>query len=126
MIMIARISVACTMVGVLLLGGTTGACSTKCFAVAIPALRIQVVDSITNGTIGAGEVTVVAIDGAFRDSMTVSGHTSRVLMATERGGTYRVEARAPGYKLWVREEVIVTEDDCHPHPVDLVARLQRL
>ena len=92
--MLAKVSIVCATVGVLLLSGTTGSCTTKCFTVLIHGLHIQVVDSITNGTVTASEVTVIAIDGTFRDSVTTSNVNSPLRLAEERGGTYRLEVRA--------------------------------
>ena len=124
--MLAKTSMVCAAVGVLLLSGTTGGCATECFAVAAHALRVQLVDSISNGDVAASEVTVIAIDGAFRDSVTTSNVNTPLRLAMERGGLYRVEARAAGYKPWIRENIRVAEDECHPRTVELLVRLQRL
>ncbi|MEX2280961.1 MAG: hypothetical protein WEE89_00565 [Gemmatimonadota bacterium] len=123
--MLAKASVVCAMVGLFLLSSITGNCATDCFAVAAHALRVQLVDSISNGTVTAGEVTVIAIDGAFRDSVTTSNVNTPIRLAMERAGTYRVEARATGYQPWIRDNITVTGDECHPKTVDVLVRLQR-
>jgi hypothetical protein len=124
--MLAKLSLLCAIGGVLALSVTAGSCdSTSCLTIALAALRVQVVDSVTNGSPTSSNLTVIAIDGAFRDSL-ITSNPNDIHLAIERAGTYRLEARAAGYKPWSKDNVVVTKDDCHVRGVDVLVRLQPL
>ena len=90
-----------------------------------------VVVSVRDSTSGADAVagaTGVAIDGTFRDSVSVpsgkSPQASAISLAGERAGTYTVIVRKAGYKDWTNSNVVVTRDACHVRTVTLTAQLQ--
>jgi hypothetical protein len=101
-----------------------------CTDESLPGLRITLLDSITDDPIAAEDITVIATDGAYGDTARFSTANpnpfSRIGLAYERAGQYRVEASAKGYLPWVRENVRVTDGVCHVRTVDVVARMQRL
>lgn len=89
-------------------------------------LAVQVQDSVTGAWIGSG-ATLVARDGAYVDSVT--GPVGRpedaaLAAAGERAGTYDLVVRHEGYLPWSRTGVKVEGDECHVHPVTLLARMQ--
>jgi hypothetical protein len=68
----------------------------------IPGVVVRVVDAQT-GQAPTGEVTVLARDGAFRDSVTVQADSEQRLSASaarDRPGQYDVTVRSAGYHDW--------------------------
>ncbi len=95
-----------------------------CTAVAIPGVRLTVVDSISGERVESRDVKAVAYDGAYSEVAT-PGPSGVIVAAEERPGNYRIEVTAPGYRPWVLDGARVERGECHVRTVDLVARLQR-
>jgi hypothetical protein len=84
---------------------------------------------------GSGEpaacgATGLAHEGAYiealtglDDCVTQSDTWVHLLGAWERAGVYTVTIRKPGYQDWIREQVVVTADECHVRTVKLQADL---
>ena len=103
---------------------------TVCTAEARPALLVGLTDSIAPNTTMFTNVSVVARDGAYRDSVFLPIHpappsSSPVALVYERAGTYEVTVRANGYRPWVRGAIVVQRDQCHVVTVPITARLAR-
>ena len=88
-----------------------------------PGIRVEVRDSTSNAPAANG-ASVVATDGAFTDSIAVSGEMI-VGVVHERAGHYTVRVHKQGYRTWSRSGVDVEDGQCHVRTVDLLARLQR-
>jgi hypothetical protein len=103
--------------------------STVCATVAEPAIKVQILDSVSLVPVAPEEALVVARDGAFSDTARASlpgsnNGTPFFWLAAERAGTYAVTVQHPGYALWQRAGVRVTHDGCHVRTVQLTALLQ--
>ena len=101
-----------------------------CTEEARPALMIGLADSLSGATTGFTNVTIVATDGTFADSVVLptypgDPYNGPVALAYERRGTYTVSARADGYATWSKTGVVVSGDQCHVSTVSLTARLVR-
>jgi hypothetical protein len=94
-----------------------------CTPILLHGLVITVQDSVTGGApVSQATVVVRDVAGAFADSgKTIDTFSS----APERGGTYRIEIRAAGYRDWAANNVVVTKNGCHVTAVAITARLQR-
>jgi hypothetical protein len=117
------------ILGVLLvtLAVTANGCGKACDAVSKPGIAVTIVDGAA-GSLIEGEVTVIASEGSYSDtvSLPVFPSASRfAALAYERPGTYRLEVQAAGYLPWVMSSVRVSSDDCHVVPVELTARLTK-
>jgi hypothetical protein len=99
-----------------------------CTEEARPGLMISLSDSTVPNFFDFGEVTVVAVDGAYRDSAFVADYNASsgpVALAYERAGVYTATVRAEGYQPWIREGIEVMRDACHVITVPVFARLAR-
>jgi hypothetical protein len=101
-----------------------------CTEEARPGLLVAISDSIAPAIRTFTNVSVVAREGAYRDSVFVALHPSPLTMtqiplAYERAGTYEVTVRANGYRPWVRGTIVVQRDQCHVVSVPITARLAR-
>jgi hypothetical protein len=101
-----------------------------CTEEARPALMVGLADSLTGSTTGFTNVTIVAADGAFADTVVMpvypgDPYNGPVPLAYERRGTFAVSVRADGYTPWSKPGVLVTGDQCHVSTVFLTARLAR-
>jgi hypothetical protein len=103
----------------------SAACSNDpivCTAQFVPAVVVEVRDSMTEDALAAGARGSVR-DGTFLDSL--RPFTSASLQgAGERPGTYTVTIVHPGYADWLLADVRVHRDVCHVVTVNLQARLQ--
>lgn len=109
---------------------------TVCTREARPALRVEVLDSLSLEPI-RGDVRVSARVGAFVDAVVTetfpldpSVNRDTVVfgpfgLAHERAGTYEVTAEAAGYAPWQRSAIRVGEDECHVRTVNVTALLER-
>jgi hypothetical protein len=94
------------------------------------AMRVDIVDSLTGAPAAAG-ATVWVRGNAFLDSVHVADSATTAAAAywmedKVRGGTYSVEVRKAGYRVWVRESIRIDADRCHVRSFAFVtARLQR-
>lgn len=93
-------------------------------------ISVQVQDSVTGAWIGSG-ATLIARDGAYVDSVTgpfgrPDADDAALATAGERAGTYDLVVRHDGYRPWSRTGVKVEADECHVHPVSILARMQPL
>jgi hypothetical protein len=94
-----------------------------------PAVEVEVRDQTTDQFLSTAPRGVVR-EGAYQDSLTVSGFTSDVpprvrtlIAAGERAGTYTVHLEADGYQPWDTARVRVGEGDCHVHTARFTAAL---
>lgn len=106
-----------------------------CTTEARPAIRIEVLDSISGEPV-RGPVRIVAHDGSVAwefDSQDVflppTADPDTVVfgpfhLAHERPGTYEVTVETESYRLWQRTGVRVHDGECHVETADLTARLQ--
>lgn len=92
-----------------------------CTDVALPAIVVDVQDSITGANLVAGTRGVVQ-DGAFVDSLHLYS-SSGLQAATERAGTYALTVAHVGYADWSRSSIRVRRDACHVQTVTVQARL---
>ncbi len=101
-----------------------------CTQVAIAAVYVRVEDRLNDTPPPFVGLWARAVDGNYRDSTTMSftnQQTGAVSMALayERPGTYTVTVHANGYLDYERTGVVVTKDECHVIPVEVVARLSK-
>ena len=78
------------------------------------AVRALPIDSITGDTIYDERIVGVLREGAEVDTTRVGAESPPPAMAFlwGRPGTYTLEIRAPGYKLWRRDRIVVEDDRC--------------
>ena len=109
----------------LITGCDKGIFGTGCDLILEPALRVDVVDSVSGAGVQDAEgARVVARDGAYADTAAV--FLARAFLAHGRGGTYTVTVEHPAYRPWSRSDVRVREDRCdQPELVTITSRLQR-
>ncbi len=103
---------------------------TVCTLEARPGLQVSPADSLAPEARSFTNVSVVARDGAFVDSVFRATWPDglfggAVPLAFERRGTYVVTVRAAGYAPWTRAGVVVAGDVCHVVTVNMTARLAR-
>lgn len=90
---------------------------TACILLPKFAVVAEVFDAST-GAPNAFEATLILTDGTFVDSVrgTYNGPdrfaATRLGAATERPGTYSVTVRKPGYRDWMRSQVVVRSESC--------------
>ena len=108
--------------------------SAACLGVISPAIRVQVLDSVTLRP-AAGGASGWVREGTYQDSLKVIGWTGPAMAdsmaiemaaAYERPGTYVVEITRPGYEDWRREGVRADDGICGVETVGLTARLRPL
>jgi hypothetical protein len=109
--------------------GCSGSPSAVCTMEFRYGLSVYVTDSLT-GTAVASGASLVARDGAFKDSVSHPGDRPELnplplLTAGERAGTYQISVSKPGYLPWSRSNVRITANECHVNPVSVTALLQR-
>ena len=98
---------------------------------AVPAVAVEVRDSVSGAPIASGTRGVVQ-DGQYVDSLKPFGYlddgTTLVSLsaADERPGTYAVTVERQRYKQWRLAGVVVAAGSCHVETVNLVALLQPL
>ncbi|MEM1042010.1 MAG: carboxypeptidase-like regulatory domain-containing protein [Bacteroidota bacterium] len=96
----------------------------------VPGLRVSVRDADT-GEPAAFEALGIARDAGFADTLGTYDEVPPepgdldLLGAWERAGRYDVTISKAGYQTWRRENVRVTEDECHVRTVELEALLER-
>lgn len=117
--MIRMWRVAGVAAGLLLLGGC-GIVGPVCTTEVVPAVRVAVVDSVSEEAVL--DPLVWVRDGAFQDTLEVFDGTA--YGAYERAGTYEVHVEHDSYAPWLRTGVTVTEGECHVITRELTARLQ--
>ena len=105
----------------------TGLFSHDCTSIALWAVSVTVVDSVSGTAIGSGAIVRVR-DGAFVDSIVRPSGTTDLDsapfgLAPERAGRYQVKATRSGYRDWNTSDVRVTRDACHVRTAILLARL---
>ena len=93
-----------------------------CTDVALPAIVVDVQDSITGANLVVGTRGVVQ-DGAFVDSLHLYS-PSGLQAASERAGTYALTVAHVGYADWSRSSIRVRRDACHVQTVTVQARLK--
>lgn len=97
-----------------------------CTEEARPGLMIALTDSLRPNFFAFTNVSVVASEGAYRDSAFVAAYgaqnTAQIPLAYERAGTYTVTARADGYAVWTKLGIEVTADICHVITVPISVR----
>lgn len=93
-------------------------------------IGVQVQDSVTGAWIASG-ATLVARDGTYADTVSEpfgrsDADDAPLATAGERAGSYDLVVRREGYRPWSTTGVKVERDECHVHPVRLLARMQPL
>ena len=105
-----------------------------CLGVVSPAIRVQVLDSVTLRP-AAGGASGWVREGTFQNSLKVIGWAGpatadstaiEMAAAHERPGTYVVMVTRPGYEDWRREGVRADEGICGVETVGLTAKLRPL
>lgn len=97
-----------------------------CTDEARPGITLLILDA-HGRPLASDSVVAIAVDGEYADTAiryTQDAGYARAGLATERAGTYRVEISAGGYEPWARDNVRVSEGDCHVRTVDLDVLLQ--
>ena len=93
-----------------------------------PAIRVEVRDAAT-GAAAAEDATGFVRDGAYTDSLRVTGGDSSgafiMSAAEERAGTYDVFIEKAGYRNWMQSGVRVRSGECNVMTVTLQAQLER-
>jgi hypothetical protein len=111
----------------------SGACTENdvCIVIAVPAIKIQVRDAVTDELI-AGPIKGTVTDGSFRDSLVVLTDTENDPAAIttlggayERAGTYAVHLEVAGYQAWDTAGVHAFNEGCHVGAVSFTARLKQ-
>ena len=122
------ISIALVLPALMACDAITGLFSGDCTTIAIPAISVTVVDSVSGAPLAHGS-TVRARDGAYADSLVVPADTSStpfpIGLALERAGVYQVSVSHPGYRDWSAANVRASKDGCHVRTAVLVAHLVR-
>jgi hypothetical protein len=95
-----------------------------CTAIAVDALVVTVVDSVSGQRICDATVTVT--DGAFTQELRPFPAVTECTYSgpTERAGQYEVRAARSGYVPATMTNVRVTADECHVIPVKLTVPLR--
>ena len=100
-----------------------------CTALAAAGLGVSLSDSVSGATTGFTNVSVVARDGAYKDSVFAATFPppfgNVIALAYEHRGTVQVTVRADGYAPWVKNGIVITGDECHVTQVNVSARLIR-
>ena len=93
-------------------------------------ITVEVRDAATGAPAACG-ASGEARDGDYIASLTDEGRCvtapqtwAYLTGAWERAGIYTVTIRKPGYRDWVRDQVVVIADLCHVHPMTLQANLE--
>jgi len=98
-----------------------------CTDIAVPGIRVIVVDSVSGAAAGKGSI-VVGRAGAYVDSLPAIWTASSdgpYPLAHEHPGTFTVTVKRSPYRDWSRTGIVVTADQCHVRTVDVTARLQQ-
>lgn len=88
----------------------------SCPSVAIAAISLIPVDSLTGALYPFTGILAIASDGAFRDTARIPGITDSpvsvrgVDLAHGRPGTYGVEMMAAGYAKWTQTQIVVPSE----------------
>ena len=116
--------------------GFTAACkgsSTEpvvCTGQYVYAVGVQVKDSVTLAP-AAGGAKLLVVDPAtgYRDSTSYPAGSQwdewALTAAGEQAGIFTIVVSKPGYKDWIRTNVVVKKNDCHVEPVAFTALLQK-
>ena len=101
-----------------------------CGDVRVAAIGVSVQDSVTGARFPFHDLTMLATDGAFRDSLIVSaivdpgpGTTPTFPLAWERPGTYQVSVAVNGYATWITSGIVVLQNGCHVATQRVTAKL---
>jgi hypothetical protein len=117
-----------TLLAAMSCSGSPGSTSPVCTTEFRYGLSVYVKDSLTGAGIASG-ASLVARDGAFKDSVSQPGgrpdlNVFPLLSAGERAGTYQISVSKPGYLPWSRSSVRITANECHVNPTSVTALLQ--
>jgi hypothetical protein len=119
-----------TLVATLWLLGACQSITSDCGDELRSVIELSVFDSLT-GAPAAGGATVLLHGTVFSDSLTLPDTLTSANAQTwwedkVTAGTYSVQVRKPGYKLWTSSDIHVRADACHVTTnVALKALLQR-
>lgn len=94
-----------------------------CTTIFVYGIVITAVDAETGTAVSEG-LRGVTIRGSTSFDMEV--FDNRLLGAGEQAGNFAVVVSAPGYELWTKTDIQVTENECHVRPVRLTAELLRV
>jgi hypothetical protein len=120
------LSVGGLVVVAVVASGCSGSTEPACAGVAVPGLAIDVKEA-ASGLLLRRDVTIVVATNGFQESVTLTpgSPTGPWSGAFERSGTYTVTVRRPGYREWVRSNVVVERADrCHVQTTSVTAELE--
>jgi hypothetical protein len=111
-------------VGLCLAGCEQPAQPVICTAIAVDAIVVTVVDSVSGQRVC--DATVTAVDGSFSEVLRPfpAGTECTYSGPTERPGPYEVRVTRSGYALATMTNVRVGADECHVIPVKLTVPLR--
>ncbi len=98
-------------------------CGVGCNLILLPGYRVTVLDSITREPITDPGVVVVAMAENYADTAATFG-AGMYAGADGRSGLLRLEVTAPGYRAWVADIWIET-DECGNLTTEFEAKMQR-
>lgn len=102
----------------------------SCPDVAIPGIRVLVVDSATNNLAGRN-ASIVAKSATYTDSVSstqtaLSDGPYGLVYSRYAAGSYTLTVRQSGYRDWVQSGIVVSRVDvCSLETVNVTARLQK-
>jgi hypothetical protein len=105
---------------------------TACTAVLVPALRVNIVDSVTNLPAASGTTLIAVRDGVEVDSVITPASPSNDannIYAGDLPGTFTVTIKKALYADWIRTGVVVTSTDLQcrqPQTLHVVATIRKL
>ncbi len=118
----ARVAAA-VFVTPLALGACGNIIGVACTTNFVYGINATAVDGLTNASLTSGAY-LVATEGSYKDSVGVNAG-GQLVAAGERAGRYTVTVGHAGYVPFTQSPVVVNEDQCHPIPVTVQARLFR-
>jgi hypothetical protein len=132
MLLKAMKNVIISLFAILILAGLSS-CSNDgvtCTAENVYGLTITLHEFETGQAITTGKVVGIARDGNYTDTLQQwhrfdSTQAISLSGAGERAGKYAIRINLEGYEPWMRENVIVTRDECHVHPQKITAFLKK-
>ena len=101
------------------------ASSIPCPSIALPAITVSVVDSLTRQPISGATVTALRADGYAETQTAGLAGTQSFAYQTliPMDGVYDLKATKEGYQDWQAKDVAVTQGICGPQTVELEAAM---
>jgi hypothetical protein len=117
-------------VAAIIIAGCSNSAGVSCPDVAIPGIRVMVIDSVTNVLAGRSS-SIVAKSATYTDSLSstqtaVSDGPYGLLYSRYATGTYTLTIRQSGYRDWSQSGIVVAKADvCSLQTVNVTAKLQK-